>query len=104
MIKKTTASDAPAVQAAVDGKIMYSDKELEIVLLTLKPGESIPLHKNPFDVVFACVCGEATLTTPDNKLSISKGETIFVSADEERMWENNSKGVFQVFVIKLINE
>ena len=104
MIKKTTIPEAPRVPADVDGRIMYTDKELELVLLTLQLGETIPSHKNPFDVVFACVCGQAVITTPEKTLTISKGETIFVSADEDRMWGNNSNGVFQVFVIKLKNE
>jgi quercetin dioxygenase-like cupin family protein len=102
MIKKSVPEKALAVPAAIDGRIMHSDPRTEAILLTLKPGEKIPLHKNPFDVLFAGIEGEATLISPTRIETIKPGETIFITADEERAWMNNGSEPARVMVFKIL--
>ncbi len=103
MIVKSISSSAPKVAAAINGRIMFSDSRIETILLKLKPGELLPLHTNPYDVLFAGISGEAVLTSQDSDYSIKPGETIYVSADEARGWENNSSRPCQIMVIKILN-
>lgn len=103
MIKKTTPENAPAVPAAVDGRIMHSDSRAEAILLTLQPGEEIPMHTNPFDVIFAGISGEATLVSPTQNETIKQGETIFITADEDRACKNNGNEPVRVLVFKILN-
>jgi quercetin dioxygenase-like cupin family protein len=92
------------VPAAIDGRIMHSDSRAEAILLTLKPGEEIPLHKNPFDVLFAGIDGEATLISPTQKETIKPGETIFITVDEARAWKNNGSKPARVMVFKILKQ
>ena len=101
MIKKTTPAQAKKVDAPVDGRIMHSDSRIETILLTLAPGESMPEHTNPFDVLFICIQGSATLQTGQQKLSISPGETIFVTFEEVRGWKNSGSDVCRIMVVKV---
>lgn len=100
MIEKTSPLQAPAVAAPVDGRIMHQQESLEVILLTLQPGDSLPLHTNPFDVLFAGIKGSATLLTPHSTYSLQPGETLFVSSHEERAWHNNGTQPCQILVIK----
>lgn len=102
MIKKTVPRQAQAVEAAVNGRIMHKGNTLEVILLSLKPGEIIPLHLNPNDVIFAGIQGIATLVTPQQSHTLEAGETMFISADEQRSWQNNSPEICMVMVIKIL--
>jgi len=102
MIKKSVPEKAQIVSAAIDGRIMHSDKRAEAILLTLQPGEEIPMHKNPFDVLFAGIEGHATLVSHAQTETVGPGETIFVTSDEERAWINNEKEPARVMVFKIL--
>ncbi len=52
MILKNTPGEASQADAPIDGRIMFSNEKAECILITLRPGEGIPAHKNPLDVVF----------------------------------------------------
>ena len=102
MIQKMNPAEAPRVKAAVDGRIMFTEERLEAILLTLAPGESMPVHQNPFDVLFACIDGNARLVTAEQEMNITPGECIFVTADEARGWENKSANPCRILVIKIL--
>ncbi len=102
MIIKTIPQNAQEVKAAVEGRIMHSDERVQAILLTLKPGESIPLHQNRFDVLFAGVEGTATFVTPSTQMTIEPGETIFVTSKEERAWKNSGNSLARIMVFKIL--
>jgi len=101
MIQKNTPQKARKVQAAIDGRIMHSDELVEVILLSLKPGEEIALHQNPFDVLFAGIEGEASLLTSDREMRIGPGETIYVTSDEKRAMKNNGNTIARIMVFKI---
>lgn len=103
MIIKSVPEEAPAVPAAVEGRIMHSDSRAEAILLTLQPGEEMPMHKNPFDVLFAGIKGEALMVCTDQTITIIPGETIYVTADEDRAWQNNGQVEAQILVLKILS-
>lgn len=102
MIRKTTQTTAPKVPAGVDGRIMHRDSRTEALLLTIAPGEEIPIHKNPFDVLFCGITGKATMVSPSATETIEAGDTIFITADEDRAWKNNTAMQAKVLVVKIL--
>lgn len=102
MIIRTNPADAPRVNAAVDGRIMFREERLEAILLTLAAGETMQPHQNPFDVLFVGVEGKARLITGESEMEIRPGYSIFVSADEHRGWENTGKTPCRVMVVKIL--
>ncbi len=102
MIRKSVPEQAPQVSADIDGRIMHSDKRVEAILLTLQPGEKMPLHKNPYDVLFAGISGQARLEHPNGQLQLKAGETIFVTADEGRAWINHETEPARIMVFKIL--
>ncbi len=103
MINKTTPARAEKVPVAIDGRIMHRKGNLEVILLTLQPGDTVPLHKNPFDVLFAGISGNARMISGSDPQTIYPGETIFVSKEEDRGWENNGKESCRILVIKILS-
>ena len=101
MIQKTTPETAPRVQANLDGRIMYSGKKAESILLTLKPGETIPSHTNPFDVLFIGIEGKADIISQEKQISLNPCETLFISSEEPREMQNLSDLTLKVMVVKL---
>lgn len=102
MVIKSSPANAPKVDAPVNGRIMYSENRLEAILLTLTAGETMPVHKNPFDVLFIGIAGQATMVTPEQQLDLSPGESIFVTADEQRGWKNLSDSPCRIMVVKIL--
>ncbi len=103
MIIKSVPEEAPAVPTAFEGRIMHSDSRAEAILLTLQPGEEMPMHKNSFDVLFAGIKGEAMLVCTDQTMTIIPGETIYVTADEDRAWQNKGQVEVQILVFKILS-
>jgi quercetin dioxygenase-like cupin family protein len=101
MIRKTTPEHAETVKAAVDGRIMFSSPRAESILLTLKPGEVIPEHTNPFDVLFIGLAGTATLKSNDKILTLEPKQTIFITSEEPRQMENHTDKPIAVMVVKI---
>ena len=102
MILKQTPDKAPRVDAPVDGRIMHAGGQVEAILLTLQAGDTMNRHRNPFDVLFAGISGQAVLLTDQGDIEVRPGDTVFVSSDEERGWHNASESPFRVLVVKLL--
>ena len=100
MIRKTTPEQAEKVNAAVDGRIMFSSPRAESILLTLNPGEVIPEHTNPFDVLFIGLAGTATVKSSDKILTLEPIQTIFITSEESRQMENHTDKPIAVMVVK----
>jgi quercetin dioxygenase-like cupin family protein len=99
-IKKTTLNDAPRVPFNLDGKIMFTSGKFELVNLTLKPGEKIDKHVQPFDVLFYILEGDGILETDTENIDGTKNTAIFVPAGEPRGWNNTGSTDFKVLVFK----
>jgi quercetin dioxygenase-like cupin family protein len=63
MLKITTPETAPRVPFQLDGRIMLSRPGIELIQLTLKPGEAIPKHINDFDVAIYVLNGNGKIET-----------------------------------------
>jgi mannose-6-phosphate isomerase-like protein (cupin superfamily) len=94
---------APKVPSGLDGKILFSGEKSEIIHLTLQPGEELPMHVNPLNVIFYGLEGEAALNFKDHSLSFGKDNCIMIPEGVERGWTNTGDSIFRILVIKLKN-
>ena len=102
MIEKNTPLQAIRVDAPIDGRIMFSDPRIQSILLTLGPGETIPAHTNPFDVLFIGMSGDLTLSEQESEVELSALETAFVAAGKQRQLHNPGSQKARVMVIKIL--
>ncbi|HON19310.1 MAG TPA: cupin domain-containing protein [Salinivirgaceae bacterium] len=101
MIKTETLLSAPKVPFDLDGRIMFTSSKAEMVHLTIKPGEAIPPHANPFGVIFYMLEGELELSVNDESHTLSPNTTAFVEMNESRSLTNNSPNPAKVLVVKI---
>ena len=52
MINITSYENASQVRFDIEAKKMFSNNKVELIKLSIKPGEEIEIHKNSFDVIF----------------------------------------------------
>jgi quercetin dioxygenase-like cupin family protein len=84
----------------LDGKIMYKSDKSELIHLTLKPGEQIDKHLQPFDVIFYVLAGQGILETEEENFAGTENTAIFVPSGLLRSWKNNGTTDFKVLVYK----
>lgn len=87
-MKIVSLADAPKVPLSFEGYIMHSSSSLEVIHLCLKPGQEIPKHSNPIDVVACLIKGEISLLFGENITQLS----LYDSVEIEKEW----KGVLQI--------
>ncbi|MEI6090099.1 MAG: cupin domain-containing protein [bacterium] len=102
-MKITNLENAAQVPFKLDGRVMFTSKENELIHLTLLPGEQLDLHSNPFDVVFFTLSGEGVLDIEGEKFAMKPNDTIAVTKGILRGWENNSTQDLRILVIKIFN-
>lgn len=102
-MKITNMKNAPKVPFKLDGRVMFSSKKVEMIHLTLKAGEKLDLHTNPFDVVFYTLSGEGVLDVEGERLTMKPNDTVAVTKGILRGWENNSAEELQILVVKIFN-
>ena len=86
----------------LEGYILHSEKQIELVHLLLKPGENLDDHKNPFDVIFFVAEGSGLLTIEGEKFNLTINDVTKVTSDQNRGWNNNSDKDLRLLVIKLL--
>jgi quercetin dioxygenase-like cupin family protein len=99
-IKITPLENAPRVPFKVDGRIMLTSEKLEIVHLTLPPGDKMEPHTQPFDVAFFVISGNGELFADEKTIPGNPGDCIQIPAWKLRSWSNNGQSEFRVLVIK----
>lgn len=95
-------TNSPKVPIDLEAHILHSEKPVELVHLTLKPGEKLAEHKNPFDVIFFVIEGSGILTINGEPTSLKASDTLKVTSDINRGLENNSGKDLKILVIKLL--
>ncbi|KAF5057206.1 Cupin domain protein [anaerobic digester metagenome] len=100
-MKITKLHQTPKVPYDLDGHIIAQSSCVEIIHLTLKPGQQIAKHINPKDVFFFVLEGKSMIETDDEKVLVQKDQCIFVEGGTNRGFDNISVSDFKVMVIKL---
>lgn len=92
--------EAPRVPFKFDGRIMYSSPMVEVIHLTLKPGEQMEPHVQPFDVVFFVLEGKGVLETGDDQIVGTENTCIWMEAGKNRNWKNPEGVDLKILVFK----
>lgn len=100
MLNITKRIDAQDVPFDIDGKIMHSDRSMEIIHLTLASGEKLDLHDNPNDVVFYMLEGSAFLIFGDEETEIRADSCFRLEKRILRGWINRGTTKARLLVIK----
>jgi len=95
-------NNSPRVPFDLEGYILHSEKQIELVHLTLKPGENLAEHKNPFDVIFFVAEGSGILSIESENFVLSKNDVTKVTSEKNRGWRNNTDQDLRLLVIKLL--
>jgi len=95
-------SNSPKVPFNLEGYILHSEKNIELIHLLLKPNEKLEKHSNPFDVIFFVIEGTGILTVESDKFILKATDVIKVLSEKNRGWENNSNIDLKLLVIKLL--
>lgn len=95
-------NNSPQVPFDLDAHILHSEEKFEMVHLLLKPGEKLEEHKNPFDVIFFVNEGSGMLSVEGIVYKLKTNDTVKITSDTNRGWENNSNQNLRLLVIKLL--
>lgn len=98
----TELRTAERVPIAIDARKMLCRKDCELIHLSLRPGEALETHSNPFDVAFYVLEGTGELTAGTESRIISADTVIEIPAGEMRGWKNLSHADLRVLVVKLL--
>ena len=96
----TKLENAPRVPFKLNGRILFSSEKLELIHLTLQPGEKMEPHSQPFDVVFYVLSGIGILNVDEQSVDGVPGTCIHIPAGMQRAWKNNGNDEFRVLVVK----
>jgi len=80
---------------------MFTSSKVEMVHLTLTPGQMIPSHSNPFDVVFYQLEGELELNVEQESVLLTPNSTVHVDYEKNRALINRSGNIAKVLVVKI---
>lgn len=101
-MKINNPDNAPRVPFNLEAFVLHSEDKIELVYLSLKPGEILEKHKNPFDVIFFVAEGTGLLTIEEECVALSPSDTIKVTSEKLRGWENKGPETLKILVIKLL--
>jgi quercetin dioxygenase-like cupin family protein len=95
----------PYIQTAwgVKGKPIVDMPEVGIINLILEPGEKVPSHKTPVDVLFQIIEGKGTLTVGEESQVVESGDIIVSPAQIPHALEASEGCLFSVYVMKVPN-
>lgn len=100
-----TLNAAPKVPIPVpfDARIMHSDGPVEVIHILLQPGEGVPPHDNPFDVLFYVLEGSGELTIEGQVRQMAADSLIAIPTGTQRGWHNPGSDPVRLLVIKLLD-
>ena len=100
MIKIQNIKDLEPFKEGLNALKLFSDEQIEMIHITLKPQERIELHKNSIDVIFFVLSGKAKLTVENDSELVEKGSCVEVKKNLDRSWVNIGIDHFSVLAIK----
>ncbi|MDA3952231.1 MAG: cupin domain-containing protein [Bacteroidales bacterium] len=95
-------SNSPKVPFDLEGYILHSEKQIELIHLLLKPGEALAEHKNTFNVIFFVAEGYGTLSIEGKDYLLKATDVTKVTSEKMRGWKNTSNQDLRLLVIKLL--
>ena len=87
----------------VKGKPIIDMPEIGIINLCLEPGEKVPSHKTPVDVLFQVIEGKGTVTIGEETQVVEAGNFVVSPAEIPHGLEASQGSTFSVYVMKVPN-
>jgi len=87
----------------ISAKKIFSNKNIEIIEISLLSGENIPKHKNAVTALFNVIDGKGSVIIEDKKHYVEKGDFLEIEKDLDREWENIGLSPLKIVVTKLMN-
>lgn len=97
----TNLENAPKVPFKLEGRVMFAGEKADLIHLTLKNGEILEKHDNPFDVIFYVLQGIGKLITETEELMLYENNCISVKTGIQRSWENCGDEDLKILVVKM---
>ncbi len=97
---KINTLNSKKVNQELDAFKYYDDGCNEIILLSLKPNEEIPEHKNPLFVLFYVSSGSVAVELDGQKEILEQNDMLPVSPTQQRKLKNTGDEPAQILVIK----
>jgi len=81
-------------------KVLYTGKNMQLVLMTLKPGEEIGMESHAtIDQFFRFEAGSGQCIINGNKYNVGNGDCVIIPAGSEHNIINTGKVAFQMYTI-----
>lgn len=84
----------------VDARPIYAHENAQVIVLTLKPGESLRRHITPVDVFFYVLEGKGIVEVGDEKREAEKDAIVHSPAKIIHCWYNESDSPLRILVAK----
>jgi quercetin dioxygenase-like cupin family protein len=101
-IRRITPAGAPAVpnNVGLDARRLHATDHVEIVHVTLVPGQNLQRHASPVEAAFYIIEGEGTIESGSESAPVRAGELIPHPARTMHRMINNSAAWLRFLVIK----
>jgi quercetin dioxygenase-like cupin family protein len=98
----TKLSETPSKQNphGVDARPIYAHENAQVVILTLKPSESLRRHITPVDVFFYVLEGKGIVEVGEEKKEVEKDSIVHSPAKIVHCWYNESDKPLRIMVVK----
>jgi len=87
----------------VKGKPIVDLPDVGIINLLLEPGEKVPAHKTPVDVLFQVIEGKGTVTIGEESQVVEAGDIVVSPAHIAHALAADQDSQFSFYVIKVPN-
>jgi quercetin dioxygenase-like cupin family protein len=85
----------------VDVRKIYNKENIQVVHVTLRPGEKLKKHTTPVDVLFYALEGRGFVEIGDEKKEIGPDTLIESPANIPHCWYNEGADLVRFLIIKL---
>jgi mannose-6-phosphate isomerase-like protein (cupin superfamily) len=86
----------------VDLRKIYDSPSTAVVIITLKPGESLKKHVTPVDVLFYVLEGTVVVEIGDERQGVGEDSLVESPAMIAHTLHNESKSVCRVMLVKMM--
>jgi mannose-6-phosphate isomerase-like protein (cupin superfamily) len=85
----------------VEAKKIYASQGVEVIHMTLTPGQSLKKHTTPVNVFFYVLEGRGFVEIGDEKQEVAKDMIIDSPKGIPHLLGNTGEGIFRFLVVKL---
>jgi quercetin dioxygenase-like cupin family protein len=96
-VSETASSENPH---GVDARPIYAHENAQVIVLTLKTGESLRRHITPVDVFFYVLEGKGIVEVGDEKREVEKDSIVHSPAKIIHCWYNEFDSPLRILVAK----